>query len=489
MSVSNYEVDVVGTLKGGISTYSDGWQRGLDNPSTSEFLFSSWNSSSYLKSGFWISLGTEFELLKAKVSSGTGGNVIFNSVQKDQGTLTYLITGTSDAYAFNFLGSGITGGTTGSTGPLYMIANYAGGLSSYNFIETNSAPIDPEQGIDSGYRNGKYYWATFYSGTASFGSYTASENPDYTGYSVLTAELTPSESTLKLHSNKVLPVDLNITSIGLDDIDVGKAGQKYYSIFTEGGTSANYIWKVSPSGGLDGSIGVPGTGHMRLGLDYEDNLLIGGYRIGTTGPTALPINSSTSNTSFTALIPQYLPGTGIDLGDIISRAGSGSWTWADVHEAYGDLVVPMLSTVFFSNYASQIFGKQNNQWILTDETSKTTILDVKSIPYFIYTFTEVGYYSIQNIVQDAAGNVYQISKPAFIKVVNQSIPAASDPNPEFVNSVDYGYPPLTPLEKEQSYRLSQDLIQQQGQILKSMEEPFGSGLILRDDPYSTFSGN
>jgi hypothetical protein len=489
MSVSNYEVDVVGTLKGGISTYSDGWQRGLDNPSTSEFLFSSWNSSSYLKSGFWISLGTEFELLKAKVSSGTGGNVIFNSVQKDQGTLTYLITGTSDAYAFNFLGSGITGGTTGSTGPLYMIANYAGGLSSYNFIETNSAPIDPEQGIDSGYRNGKYYWATFYSGTASFGSYTASENPDYTGYSVLTAELTPSESTLKLHSNKVLPVDLNITSIGLDDIDVGKAGQKYYSIFTEGGTSANYIWKVSPSGGLDGSIGVPGTGHMRLGLDLEDNLLIGGYRIGTTGPTALPINSSTTNTSFTAFIPQYLPGTGIDLGDIISRAGSGSWTWADVHEAYGDLVVPMLSTVFFSNYASQIFGKQNNQWVLTDETSKTTILDVKSIPYFIYTFTEVGYYSIQNIVQDAAGNVYQISKPAFIKVVNQSIPAASDPNPEFVNSVDYGYPPLTPLDGDVSYRLSQDLIQQQGQILKSMEEPFGSGLILRDDPYGTFSGN
>lgn len=489
MAVSNYEVDIVGTLKGGISTYSDGWERGLDNPSTSEFLFSSWNSSSYLKSGFWISIGTEFELLKSKVTSGTGGNVIFNSVQKDQGTLTYLITGTSDSYGFDFLGSGLTGGTTGTTGPLYMVANYAGSLSSYNFIQTNSAPINPEQGIDSGYRDGKYYWATFYSGTASFGSYTASQNPDYNGYSVLTAELTPSESTVKLYSNKVLPVDLNITSIGLDDIDVGKAGQKYYSIFTEGGTATNYIWKVNPSGGLNGSIGVPGTGHMRLGLDTEDNLLIGGYRVGVTGPDALPIDSSSTDTSFTAFIPQYLPGTGIDLGDIISRAGSGSWVWADVHEAYGDLVVPMLSTVFFSNYASQIFGKQNNQWVLTDESSKTTILDVKSIPYFIYTFTEVGYYSIQNIVQDAAGNVYQISKPAFIKVINQSIPTASDPNPEFVNSVDYGYPPLTPLDGNVSYRLSQDLIQQQGQILKSMEEPFGSGLILRDDPYNTFSGN
>lgn len=485
MAVSKYEVDIIGTLKGGISTNKGDWQNSLDNPSASDFLFSSWNSSSYLRSGLLISLGTEFELLRSNVTSGTGGNVTFNSIQKDEGTLTYLITGTSDAYSFGFLESSISGGTTGSTGPLYLIANYSGTISSYNFIETNLAPINSDQGIDSGYRDGKYYWSTFYSGTASFGNYSASQNADYDGFSVLTAKITPSQSEIEIYSNKVLPVDLNITSIGLDDLDIGKAGQKYYSIFTEGGTASNFILKVNPSGGLDGTIGVPGTGHMRLALDAEDNLLIGGYRIGDTGPIALPISLSSTDLSFTALIPQYLPGTGIDLGNIISRAGSGAWNWADVHDAYGDLEVPLLSTVFFSNYASRIFGKQNNQWILTDETSKTTILDIKSIPYFIYTFSETGYYSIQNITQDAAGNVYQISKPAFIKVINQSIASASDPNPEFVNSVDYGYPPLTPLEGNLSYRLSQDLIRRQGQILKSMEEPFGSGLILNDDPYSS----
>lgn len=491
LSVSDYEVEIVGTLKGGISTYKDDYGRDLDLPSVSDFMFSPWETSgsSYLKGGFWISLGTELEILKTNVTSGTGGNVVFNSVQKDQGTLTYLITGTSDTYSFDFIGSSLTGGTTGSNTPFYLVSSYTPSLRSYNFIQTNSAPIDEYQGIDSAYLNGKYYWATFYSGTGSFGSYSISEEADYNGYSILTAEITPSESLTEIFSNKVLPVDLNSTSLGIDDIEVGRERQRYYSFFSQGGTASNNIYKVNPSGGLNGSIYVGGTGHVRLSLDREDNLLVGGYRIGSTGPTALPVDTYSADNSFTALIPQYIPGTGIDLGNIISRAGSGAWTWADVSNSEGDLLVPMLSTVFFSNYASQIFGKQNNKWVLKDSKSDTVILDVKSVPYFIYTFTEAGYYTIQNSVEDSAGNVYLITKPAFIKVVNQSVATASDPNPEFVNSVDYGYPPVMPLEKNSSYRLSMSLLDQQAQILKDSRPQFGSGLVLPDDPNSTFSGN
>ena len=490
LSVSDYEVEIVGTLEGGIATYKDGYDRDLDIPSTSEFLFSPCPTGpSYLKGGFWISLGTELELLKSQVTSGTGGNVIFNSVQKDQGTLTYLITGTSDTYSFDFIGSSLTGGTTGSSSPFYLISNSTPSLSSYNFVQTNGAPIDEYQGIDSAYFGGKYYWTTFFSGTGSFGSYSISEEPDYNGYSILTAEITPSESLTEIFANKVLPVDLNATSLGIDDIEIGREHQRFYSFFTQGGTASNNIYKVNPSGGLNGSIYVGGTGHVRLSLDMEDNLLAGGYRIGSTGPTALPVDSYSIDNSFTALIPQYIPGTGIDLGNIISRAGSGAWTWADVSNSEGDLLVPMLSTVFFSNYASQIFGKQNNKWVLKDAKSDTVILDVKSIPYFIYTFTEAGYYTIQNSVEDSLGNVYLITKPAFIKVVNQSVASASDPNPEFVNSVDYGYPPVMPLEKNSSFRLSKSLLDQQAQILKDSVEPFGSGLVLPDDPNATFSGN
>lgn len=485
LTVSKYNTDIVGTLKGGVSTYKDGWNRNLDNPSTDEFIFSA-GTGSYSRSGFWISLGSDLELVKTEVTSGTGGDVVFNSVQKDDGTLTYLITGTSNSGSFDFASSTVSGGTFGTTGAFYLIANNTPTISSSNFIVTNSAPIDQYQGIDSGYRDGKYYWATFYSGTASFSTYTSEENPDYTGYSVLTAQITPSESFTTLHSNKILPVDLSVTNMGLDDLDVGKGGQRFYSIFIEGGTAVNYIWKTNPSSGMEGSIGIYGTGHARIALDSEDNLLIGGYRVGQTGPSSLPVDPSSFDSSFTALIPQYIPGTGIDLGNIISRAGSGAWTWADVHNSSSDLFVPVLSTVFLSNYSSQIFGKENNRWVLTDEFSGTVLLDVRSTPYFIYTFTEKGYYSVTNTVEDSNGNVYQVSKKALIKVADQSVASPTDPNPEFVNSVDYGYPPEMPRDKDSLYKLSKDLIEQQAQIRRSMTEPFGSSIVIPDDPYDVF---
>lgn len=485
LTVSKYTVDIVGTLKGGISTYKDGWERNLDIPSTDEFIFSA-GTGSYSRSGLWISTGSELELVKTQVTSGTGGDVVFNSIQKDEGTLTYLITGTSSAGFFDFASSTVQGGTSGTTGAFYLITNNVPTVSSSNFIITNSAPLDQYQGIDSGFRNGKYYWATFYSATASFSSYTKSENSDYTGYSVLTAEITPSESFVTLYSNKVLPVDLSATTIGLDDIDIGKNGQRFYSIFVEGGTAVNYIWKTDSSSGLNGSIGTYGTGHMRISLDNRDNLLIGGYRVGETGPTGLPIDSSSTDSSFTALVPQYIPGTGIDLGNIISRSGSGSWVWADVHNSGNDLFVPILSTVFLSNYSSQIFGKENNRWVLIDEFTGSPVLDVRSTPYFIYTFTEPGYYSVTNSVEDANGNLYQVSKKSFIKVSDQSVASATDPNPEFVNSVDYGYPPEMPRDKNSLYKLSKSLLTQQAEIMKSMTKPFGSSIIIPDDPNATF---
>jgi len=489
MNVSDYEVSIVGTLEGGVSTYRGDWENNMDLPSTSEFLFSTWNSSSYLKSGFWISLGTEFELLKTEVSSGTGGNVIFNSVQRDQSTLTYLITGSSSSSTFNFASSEVSGGVTGSTGTFYMVVTNTPTVSSSSYIQTNSAPLDDYQGIDSDFRGGKYYISTFYSGTASLGSRSISEEADYNGYSVLTAVITPSGSSLDLYTNKVLPVNTSITTIGIDDLEITPEEKRYYSFFTQGPTATNYIWKVGPSGAFDGSFSVGGTGHIRLSVDYKGSLLMAGYRIGETGPSGLPINSSTSDISFSALSEQYIPGAGIDLGNIISRAGSGSWTWADVHNSNEDIYVPMLSTVFFTNYASQIFGKQNNRWILLDEVSGTVILDVKSIPYFIYTFTENGYYSIQNTVEDSNGNVYSVSKKAFVKVMNQTIPSASDPNPELVNSVDYGYPPLSPDSDNELYQMGKHLLDQQRKILEENRIQFGSGLILKNDPNSTFEGN
>jgi PKD repeat protein len=149
----------------------------------------------------------------------------------------------------------------------------------------------------------------------------------------------------------------------------------------------------------------------------------------------------------------------------------------------------MLSTVFFSNYNSSIFGKQFNRWVLSNARTNEVILDVKQTPYFIYTFTRSGYYSIQNTVEDAAGNVYEIAKPAFIKVVNQSIPNQDDPNPLLVNSSDYGYVPAGRGFENESESLDKEMLQEQILIRLNNTQPFGSGLILNNDSNATFRGN
>jgi PKD repeat protein len=185
-------------------------------------------------------------------------------------------------------------------------------------------------------------------------------------------------------------------------------------------------------------------------------------------------------------LESYKPPIGIDLGNIISRAGSGAWTWVDVHNSNNNLYVPMLSTVFFSNYDSQIFGKRNNRWVLSNARTGEVILDVKFTPYFIYTFTESDYYSIQNTVEDSAGNIYEISKPAFITVVNQSIPKANDPNPLLVNSADYGFTPPNKDFQSEAADLDRSILEQQIFIRSQNVPDFGSGLNIKSDENSTF---
>jgi hypothetical protein len=227
----------------------------------------------------------------------------------------------------------------------------------------------------------------------------------------------------------------------------------------------------------------------QFGLKYHvssnSDLFVAGSYYGNNGPLNLPYEGGTG--SFVSLLESYKPQTGKSMGEIISRAGSGAWTWFDVHNSERDLYVPMLSTVFLSNYDSKIFGKRNNRWVLSNSKTGEILLDVKNVPYFIYTFTRSGYYSIVNSVEDSAGNVYEISKPAMIKVVNQSIPLADDPNPEYVNSADYGYVETKVDRNSKSFQLAEDLSKERLEILFDNRIQFGSGIFIPDNPDATFN--
>jgi hypothetical protein len=209
---------------------------------------------------------------------------------------------------------------------------------------------------------------------------------------------------------------------------------------------------------------------------------------GSTGPAWLDyVTTDTTQNAYVFYSEQYEAPTGINMGQIISRPGSNPWTWCDVHQTDRGMEVPLMCTVFFSNYNSAIYGKQNNKWILSNSKTGSEILNVKNTPYFIYTFTDAGYYTIYNQVEDAYGNVYEISKKGFITVVDHKIKKANDENPLVVNSADYGYPIPPKTKQGRINSLEKEMLQDQALKLKENSAPFTSPLIIKDNPDATFN--
>jgi PKD repeat protein len=174
------------------------------------------------------------------------------------------------------------------------------------------------------------------------------------------------------------------------------------------------------------------------------------------------------------------------MGQIISRPGSGAWTWCDVHSTDKGMQIPLMTTVVFNNYASNLYGKKNNKWILSNSVTGEELLNVKNTPYFIYTFTAPGNYTISNSVEDAAGNVYVQSNPGYIEVVNHKQKNPDDRNPDFVDSFDYGQPEAFPGRDYQARKLAKDLAADQASILNDEIVPFGVGFTVYHNPDATF---
>jgi PKD repeat protein len=177
----------------------------------------------------------------------------------------------------------------------------------------------------------------------------------------------------------------------------------------------------------------------------------------------------------------------VNFGNISSKYGEGAWNWADVHVNGRTFIVPLLSTVFLTNYTSDIYGKNLNTWKIIDAQTGEIILDVRGVPYFIYTFSTPGYYTLENTVEDANGNVYAATRTSFVEVKDHTQKKDNDPDPFIVNSSDYGY--IMQKQGRETFitNLSKELLAEQLQNLKDNAQAFlGSPLIIKDDPDATF---
>jgi len=485
-----------GSSTADLSTLKNAWNRTNDYTSAPSLILGStaeisqnWTYDSILS---YVRLSiNDLELISASTSQSTYPGVgptsadrTIKSVRSIEDNNSTIITGISNKN-FNFGGIGITG-TTNVYTPFYEILSPDGYGVTGGFLNgTTGSGSYPVAAKDE-----SAYYVTSIFGTAGtyFGNNFSSGLTSGTNF--LTAKITDQGTTLESFNNYI---GLDPSGISLEN-SWALPNDNYLVNYRETTGATSYsvgllktnrlnknldLQKISieEDNFIDQNISLTST------VDDSGNIFMSGFNYGVTGSGFISTNQ---NSGFSFLAKQYVPELGINLGNIISRPGSGAWTWCDVHSTDKGMQIPLLSTVIFNNYASDIYGKQNNKWILSNSQTGEEILNVKSTPYFIFTFSEAGNYTIYNQVEDSFGNVYAITKPGFIEVVNHKIKKPEDKNPDYVDSFDYGQPEPFAGRDSQALKLSKDLAEEQRKIMEGNNPPIGTGLVIPNNPDATF---
>jgi hypothetical protein len=480
-----------------LSTLKNKWNRDNDYFSVSEEILGStqeisqnWLFDSVL--GYVRMSSDDLTLFSTKTSESiypgvgsTGSNRMISDIKSLPNNNTSLITGVSDQN-FNFGGIGVTGISSTYT-PYYIILDKDGnGVTGAFITGATGQYLYPKTSKDSS----TYYVTTVFGASGSyFGDFYDAGATGSTASHFLTARITEQGVPLSMDSFSS-PISSSDISL-IESSDLG--GNQYFVSYREIGATSDSLYliktnkndKINDSESLSVTAINPYTGNFGVivNIDPSDNIMISGFNYGVTGYGYYEYGATSG--SF-ILSEQYVPELGINLGNIISRPGSGAWTWCDVHSTDKGMIIPLLSTVIFSNYASNIYGKQNNKWILSNSRTGNELLNVTGTPYFIYTFSESGNYTIYNSVEDSFGNVYATTRPGYIEVTDHKIKRPDDKNPDVVDSFDYGQPEPFAGRDYQAQKLAKDLIIEQERIFKSGIQPFGSQVDIPDNPDATF---
>lgn len=176
-----------------------------------------------------------------------------------------------------------------------------------------------------------------------------------------------------------------------------------------------------------------------LVLDNEENLYITGYFEGESdfSPYVVLSPPGGSLDAFLGKIPKQRFQSGQKIGSVQSWLGSHSWSWKEEKFYQNEFEIPLATTIFINPIDSLIPGKKEHIWTLTDTDNGNVIVKIKKTPYFIWTFTQPGFYSISCELQDANGNIYQTEHKGKIRVIDHKSAFAGDLKPDVVNPDDY----------------------------------------------------
>ena len=504
---------IIGPFQGGLSTFKNLWGRNGDYTQTSETVCES-----------TLDVATNFS---------SDGPIGYVRMSTDDMTLLATTTAASqypdpflDNYAYRSITSlsslpndnttMITGLTfkNFSMGGLFLsppddsVYSSFGQMPYYIILDKNGFGVTGgvflSPGADLQYSNGQsiigtkdkstYYVTSLGTGTGTyFGNpFDVTTNQINIGY-YLTAQLTEQgvnksffysyggflfdNGAIRLHKAQVV-MDQYILTHGFESF-IGPSLNSFANVM-----KTSMSGKVLSDASFGNALLNPGL-YFTNSTDVDGNIIMFGYNTSTIRPGSGYYTTGT-NKGFVLRSKRHESKIGINLGNIISRPGSGAWTWCDVHSTDSGMQIPLMSTVVFNNYASNLYGKENNVWVLSNSVTGEELLDVKGTPYFIYTFTSPGNFTIYNSVEDSEGNVYTTSKIGYIEVIDHKVKKDLDPNPDYVDSFDYGEPLVFPGRDYQAYKLAKDLEKAQAQIYSDNQVPFGTEFKVIHNPDATF---
>ena len=473
-----------------ISTLKNLWKRTSDGYYTSDKILGTtypisqaWSTDSVLS---YVRLVSEDLSLATTVTSSSYQIGALTSSVRSLGSSksmhndsSTMITGVSNR-SFSMGGIDFIG-TEGTYQQFYLIIDSAGvGINGGYIGGKSGSSYVPKVTNDQSV----YYVTTEFGASGSyFGNNFVADSA--TGAYFLTSTLSEQGTPKEFYKTFI---GLPSASTYLIDVALSGSDQYYISYRTNANKPYYHVMKTDLQGMIlsDINFGDAYINTFTSTSDDDGNIFMAGYY---TNYSSIDGNSYIylpANSGFGLLSRRYKPELGLNMGQIISRPGSGAWTWCDVHSTDKGMQIPLMTTMVFNNYASNLYGKKNNKWILSNSITGEELLNVKNTPYFIYTFTAPGNYTISNSVEDAAGNVYVQSNPGYIEVVNHKQKNPDDKNPDFVDSFDYGQPEAFPGRDYQAHKLARDLAADQASILNDEIVPFGVGFTVYHNPDATF---
>jgi hypothetical protein len=161
---------------------------------------------------------------------------------------------------------------------------------------------------------------------------------------------------------------------------------------------------------------------ISLSLDKDGNIYLTGYISGESQFSNWIASPGGGEDAFIGKITNLKYRTGNKIGGVYSWFGSGSWTAGERKISNKEFEVPIGTTVIFNPIDSLIPGQKNIVYNLINDDDNENLIEIKDAHFFIWTFNQPGFYTLNVKIEDSNGNVYTHDKKGYIRVIDHKNP-------------------------------------------------------------------